>query len=125
MVYSAGKTPTTRKYICRLCFQDPATVTPVKLYNRKKIVTMEISIAEFHTSFYIKEIQSLTFNLPHVKNIETIKKLVFYLPHICILGTNNFGNTRRESFKHLRAKKYMLFHRDYAERVVASFAHQI
>ena len=70
---------------------------------------MEIYIDDFHTSLYIPEIQNLELHLPHVR----------------ILGTNNCGNTRREAFKHCSTKQYLLCHRDYSQRVVASFAHQI
>ena len=70
---------------------------------------MEIFIAGFSTSFYIPEIQ----------------KLVFHLPHVCILGTNNCGNTRREAFKRHSPKQCVLCRRDYAEILVASFANQI
>ena len=69
---------------------------------------METSIAGFHTPFYIPEIQ----------------KLAFHLPYIRILGTNQYGNTFREAFKHHRANQDMLCHIDYADRALASFAHQ-
>ena len=69
----------------------------------------ETSIAHFHTSLYIPAIQSLAFHLPHVR----------------ILGTNNCGDKRREAFKRISAKQYAFYCRDYDERVVASFAHQI
>ena len=71
-------------------------MTPLKIYTRKELVVMDTSIADFHTSLYIPE----------------IKKLVFHLPQILILGDN-------------RAKPYVVCRCDYAERVVASFAHQI
>ena len=48
-----GRRLQNEKKICRLCFQDPATVTPAKLYTRKEIVMMETYIADFYTSFYI------------------------------------------------------------------------
>ena len=70
---------------------------------------METSIADFHTSFYIPEIQHLVFHLPRVR----------------ILGTNHCGNTRHEAFKHHIAKQDVLCCRDYSERLIASFAHQI
>ena len=70
---------------------------------------METYIADFHISFYISEIQ----------------KVVFHLPHICILGTNHCGNTRCEAFKGHSAKQDVLSCCDYAEIVVASFAHQM
>ena len=70
---------------------------------------METYIAYFRTSFYIPEIQNL----------------VFHLPHVLILGTNHCGNPRREAFKRRSANQDVLCCRDYAERVVASFSHQI
>ena len=70
---------------------------------------MKTFIADFHTSLYIPAIQSLAFHLPHVR----------------ILGTNNCGDKRREAFKCSSAKQYAFYCRDYDERVVASFAHQI
>ena len=78
--------PLDERGIFRLCFQGPDTVTPAKLYTIKYIVMMETPIADFHTSFYIPEIQNLAFHLPRVH----------------ILGTNHCGNTRRESFKRHR-----------------------
>ena len=48
-----GRRPLDERKNDRLCFQDLATVTPEKLYTRKKIVMMETYIADFHTSFYI------------------------------------------------------------------------
>ena len=70
---------------------------------------MKRSIADFHTSFYIPEMQDLAFKLPHLR----------------ILGTNHCGNTRREAFKLCTAKQDVFFCRDYSERVVFSFAHQL
>ena len=70
---------------------------------------METSIADFHTSFYIT----------------SIKNLEFHLPHIRIIGTNNYGNTRREAFKRRSANQDVLSRRDYTERVVTSFSHKI
>ena len=100
-----GRCPLYEKKICCLCFQDPDNVTPAKLYIREEIIMMETYIADFHTIFYIPE----------------IKKLVFHLPNVLILGTNHCGNTRREAFKSCSAKKYVLCCCDYSERVVASF----
>ena len=70
---------------------------------------MKISIAGFCTSFFIPAIQNLTFHLPHVH----------------ILGTNQFGDTCREAFKHHSAKQDVLYCLDYAEILVASVSHQI
>ena len=44
---------------------------------------METTISNFHTSFYIPEIQNLVFRIPHVQ----------------ILGTNHCGDYRRTAFK--------------------------
>ena len=41
------------------------------------------------------------------------------------LGNNHCGKTRREAFKRRRANQYVLCRREYYERLVASFAHQI
>ena len=73
-----GGCPQDEKKICHLCFQDPDTVTPVKIYTRKYLVMMETSITDFHTSFYIPEIE----------------ELVFHLPQVSILGNNHSVNTR-------------------------------
>ena len=70
---------------------------------------MEITISDFHTSLYIPAIQNLAFHLPYVR----------------ILGTNHCGEMRHTAFKRSELFKDVLCLRDYAERVVASFANQI
>ena len=70
---------------------------------------METTISDFCTSIYIPSIQKLAFHLPHVR----------------ILGANHCGEMRRTAFKRRELFQYVLFRRDYAERVVASFANQI
>ena len=70
---------------------------------------METTISNFHTSYYIPAIQKLAFHLPPVR----------------ILGTNHCGELRRTSFKRRELFQYVIFRRDYAERVVASFANKI
>ena len=70
---------------------------------------METTIYGFHTSFYIPAIQKLAFNLPHVR----------------ILGTNHCGEMRRTAFKQRELFQDLLFCRDYDERLVASFYHQV
>ena len=70
---------------------------------------METTIYNFYTSFYIPEIQKLSFHIPHVQ----------------IMGTNHCGNSRRTAFKRCESFQYVLCRRDYAERVVASFPRQI
>ena len=68
---------------------------------------MEANISNFHTSFYIPAIQ----------------KLAFHIPHVQILGTNHCGDSCWNAFKRCKSFQYVLCRRDYAERVVASFAH--
>ena len=70
---------------------------------------METTISDFHTSFYITAIQKLAIRLPHVR----------------ILGTNHCGEMRRTAFKRCESFQDVLCRRDYAYRVVASFANQI
>ena len=70
---------------------------------------MESSIVDFHQDLYIP----------------IIKKLEFHLPHVHVLATNHCGNTRREEFKLRSDFQHVLCRRDYAERVVSSFAYQI
>ena len=53
--------PLDENKMCRLCFQDQATVSPAKIYTRKDIVMIEKSISDFQTSFYIPEIQQSRF----------------------------------------------------------------
>ena len=84
-------------------------MTPAKLYTRKELFMMETYIADFRTSFYIPEIQKLSFHLPHVR----------------IRGDNHCGKTPCETFKRCSENKDVLCCCDYTKRVVASFAHQI
>ena len=73
------------------------------------LVMMETTIYDFRTSFYIPTIHKLAFNLPHVR----------------ILGTNHCGSMRHTDFKQHELFQDVLCRRNYNERVVASFAHQI
>ena len=70
---------------------------------------METKISDFHTSFYIPAIQKLAFQLPHVR----------------ILGTNHCGEIRRTALKQRELFQDVLCLRDYAGRVVPSFANKI
>ena len=67
------------------------------------------TISDLRTSFYIPAIQKLAFHLPHVR----------------ILGTNHCGEMRRTAFKRRELFQDILCRRDYAERLVAIFSHQI
>ena len=70
---------------------------------------MDTTISNFRTSFYIPESQKLAFQIPHVQ----------------ILGINHCGESRQIAFKRRKYFQYVLCCRDYAERLVTSFAHQI
>ena len=92
-----------------MCKQESLPDKSTKVYTRKELVMMETSISDFHTSFYKP----------------AIHKLAFHLPHVRILGTNHCGELRRTAFKRRELFQDVIFRRDYAERVVASFANQI
>ena len=47
------------------------------------------------------------------------------MPHVHILGTHHYVNSHQEEFKYLAIYQDVLYHRDYAYCVVASFSHQI
>ena len=70
---------------------------------------MEKTISNFNTSFYIT----------------AIKRLVFQLPHVRILGTNHRGEFYRTAFKRSEPFQDVLCCCDYAERVVDIFPHKI
>ena len=95
--------------ICYMCKQESSSDRYKKIYTRKELVMTETKISDFHTSFYIPAIQKLDFHLPHVR----------------ILGTNHCGEMRRTDFKRRELFQDVICCRDYAERVVARFAHQI
>ena len=54
-----------------------------------------------------------------------IQGLDFHLPHVHILGKSHCSKLRRTAFKRCKLFQYVLFRRDYFERLVASFSHQI
>ena len=66
---------------------------------------MEIIIFNSRTSFYIPEIQKLLFNIPHVQ----------------ILVTNDCVESRQTSFKIRGSFEDVLCRRNFAERVAAIF----
>ena len=70
---------------------------------------METAIYNFHTSFYITEIQ----------------KLAFHLPHVHIMGSNHCSVSCRTEFKRRKSFQTVLCRRDYSEMAVARFIHQI
>ena len=104
-----GRLPLTdKKHFCK-CQQDTSSGQSTKIYTRKELVMMETTISNFHTSFYIPEIQ----------------KLAFLVPHVQILDKNHCDDSCRTVFKRHESFQDVLCHRDYAERLVASFSHQI
>ena len=70
---------------------------------------LETTIYYLYTNFYIPAIKRLAFNLPHMR----------------ILVTNHCGELRHTVFKRRKLFQYFLYHCDYADRVVVSFAHQL
>ena len=70
---------------------------------------METTISNFHTSFYFTEIQKLAFQIPHVQ----------------ILGTNHYSDSRLTAFTFHKSFQDVLYRRYYDERVVDSFLHKI
>ena len=92
-----------------MCKHESSSNNSTKIYTRKDLVMMETTISDFHTSFYIPDIQ----------------KLYFHLPHVRILGTNHYGEMRRTAFKRRELFQDVICRCDYARRVVASFAHQV
>ena len=70
---------------------------------------METTIYDFHTSFYIPDIQKLA---PH-------------LTHVRILVTNHCGEMKHTAVKRRELFQDVLYRCDYAEIVVASFANKI
>ena len=78
-----GRLPLTDKKNCCECQQDTASGQSTNIYTIKELVMMETTISNFHTSFYILEIQ----------------KLAFHIPHVQILGTNHCGDSHQTAFK--------------------------
>ena len=70
---------------------------------------MEKIISNFHTSFYIPEIQKLPFHIPHVQTLDT----------------NHCGASRQTAFKLRDSFQDVLCFCGYSERLVASLPHQI
>ena len=99
----------TNNKMCPKCQQYTALLQSTKIYTKKELVMMETTIYNFHTSFYIQAIQKLAFQIPHVQ----------------ILGTNHCCDSRQTEFKRRKWFQDVLCVHDYAERVVASFPHQI
>ena len=92
-----------------MCKQESSSDESTKIYTRKELVIMETTIYHFHTSLYIPAIQKLTFHLPQVR----------------ILGTNHCDEMRLTDFKRRELFQDIIYCRDYTERLVASFSHQI
>ena len=104
-----GIIPFKDNTICYMCKQESTSYESTKIYIRKELVMMETTIFDFHTRLFIPDIQ----------------KLAFHLVHVHILGTNHCGEMRRTAFKRRELFQDVLCCRDYSERVVASFSHQI
>ena len=88
-----------------MCKHESSSDKFRKIYTRKELVMMEITISYFYTSFYIPAIQKLDFHLPSVR----------------IPGTNHCDAMRRTAFKRRELFQYVLCRCDYAEGVVSIF----
>ena len=62
-----GRLPLTDKKVFCKCKHDTASEKSTEIYTGKELVMMETNISNFHTSFYIPEIQKLAFHVSHVK----------------------------------------------------------
>ena len=51
--------------------------------------------------------------------------MAFHIPHVKILGTNHCGDSLQNEFKRRESFQDVLCRRDYDERLVPSFSHQI
>ena len=100
--------PLNDRKICRKCQHDTKSGQSTKMYTRNELVIIKTTFYNYHKSFYITEIQ----------------KLVFHIPYVQILGTNHCGDSCRTEFKPCESFEDFLCCRDYAESLVASFAHQ-
>ena len=83
-------------------------ILTAKLYTRKLSVMMESLIVYFYQGFYIP----------------VIHKILSRLPHVRILGTCHYVNMHKEALKCCSYFHDVLFRRDYAKHVLASFANQ-
>ena len=59
---------------------------------------METTISNFHTNLFLPEIHTLAF----------------YIPHVQVLVTNHYGDSRQTEFKLRKSFQDVLFRRDYA-----------
>ena len=94
---------------CHRCKQDYDSKQSTKINTIKQLVMMDTTNSNLETSFYIT----------------VMPKLAFHIPHVHILGTNHCRHYRRTAFKQRKLFQDVLCHRDYSQRVVASFTHQI
>ena len=101
--------PLNDKGFFYMCKHDSASEKSTRIYTRNELVMMETTISNFHTSFYIPEIQ----------------KLAFHIPHIQILVANHCGDYLQTAFKRRKSFQDWICYCDYADRLVTSFSHQI
>ena len=104
-----GRLPLTDNKSFRECWHNTASGQSAKIFTRKELVMMETTISNYHTSFFIPEIQ----------------KLEFHILHLQILGKNHCDDSRRTAFKRCETFQDVLCCRDYAQMVVAIFPNQI
>ena len=92
-----------------MCKHDSDSEQSTKIYTRKELVMTETTIYNFHTSFYIPEIQ----------------KLAFHILRIQILSKNYCGDSCQNAFKRRKSFQDVICCRDYSKRLVYIFAHKI
>ena len=92
-----------------MCKQESPSCELRKIYTRKELGMTETTISDFHTSFYIPDIQKLAFHLTHVR----------------IIVKNHCAEMRCTAFKRCELYQDVLCFCDYYDRVVARFANQI
>ena len=102
-----GRRPFGENRKCQFSEAYTDAIVTEKLYTSKEFVVMESSSVEFHQYLYINAIQ----------------KLVFFLPHVHIIGTHHCNNSRQEAFKCRSDFQDVLFRHYYSERVVSRFAY--
>ena len=66
-----GRIPLNDKKVCRRYKQDSTSEKSTNIYTIKELVMLVTTISNFHTSFYIIEIQKLAFHLPYVQILDT------------------------------------------------------
>ena len=81
----------------------------VKIITGKDFLLFNENVNTFHVKYYHP----------------AIEKLAYHMPHVCILGTNHVGKTRREAVERGHCDCDVKLRCDYAERLTAALMHHI